>query len=93
MDAPDERDSIVYDGLIVPACNLVPLGKWLTPNELRDLLEEYGKRDPETGHSFMDDLMRAALTAIRDAHPGVEPRKLAAAVLHADTADFPRWMA
>jgi len=91
--ADEPRDSIVYDGLIVPPCNLVPLGKWLTPNELRDLLEEYGKRDPEAGHGFIDDLMRAALTAIRDGVPGVEPQKLAAAVLHADTADFPRWCA
>lgn len=96
MTAPEaqpERDSIVYDGLIVPPCDLLPLGKWITPNELRELLEGYGKGDPESGHAFADDLMRTALAAIRDAEPGIDPQKLAAAVLHADTADFPRWCA
>lgn len=95
MSTPEQppRDSIVFDGLIVPACSLVPGGKWLTPNELRDLLQEYGKADPEAGHAFIDDLMRAALEAIRDAEPGIEAQKLAAAVLYADTADFPRWCA
>lgn len=87
-----DRDCVVYDGLVLPACDLVPVGAYLTADELRDRLEEYGKADPEAGHALMDDLMRAVLTAIRDGHCET-PQKLAAAVLHADTADFPRWMA
>ncbi len=82
------RDSIVYDGLIVPPCDLVPLGRWMTPDELRESLEEQGKRDPEAGHKLLDDLMLSALTAIRDGYD--EPHKLAHAVLRANTADFPR---
>ncbi len=79
------------DGVIVPSCDLLPLGRWMTPTELRDLLEEYGKRDPEAGHAFLDDLMLMALAAIRDGHDN--PPLLAHAVLRANTADFPRWRA
>lgn len=91
MTDQEQRDCIVYDGLIVPPCDLVPLGRWMTPDELRDALEELGKRDPEAGHLLLDDLMLTALAAIRDGHD--EPHKLAHAVLRANTADFPRWNA
>lgn len=75
----------------VPPCDLHLLGRWLTPDELRESLEEYGKRDPEAGHAFLDDLMLSALSAIRDGHD--DPAPLAHAVLRANTADFPRWYA
>lgn len=87
MSIPGEpRDCIVYDGLIVPPCDLLPCGRWMTPDELRELLEEYGKDDPEVGRAFLVDLMLSALSAIRDGHD--EPHKLAHAVLRANTADF-----
>lgn len=79
------------DGVIVPASDLTPIGAYLTPDELKDRLEEIGKADPEAGHGLLDDLMRAALAAIRDGHG--DPRALANAVLVADEADFPRWYA
>lgn len=79
------------EGVIVPPSDLTPIGAYLTPDELRARLEEIGKDDPEAGHGLIDDLMRAALTAIRDGHD--EPRNLAHAVLVADQADFPRWYA
>lgn len=79
------------DGVIVPPSDLTPIGAYLTPDELRARLEELGKADPEAGHGLIDDLMRAALAAIRDGHGN--PSALASAVLHADEADFPRWYA
>jgi hypothetical protein len=75
----------------VPACDLVATEGEMTTVDLRALLEQAGRADPERAHGFVDDLMRAALQAISDGHP--QPRLLAAAVLVAESADFPRWCA
>lgn len=75
----------------VPACDLVTVEGQMTAAQLRALLEQAGRDDPERAHGFVDDLMRAALQAISDGHP--QPRLLAEAVLVAESADFPRWCA
>lgn len=76
----------------VPSCELIgPAKAFMTGEDLKRLLEKFGRLDPEAGHSLTDNLMRAALTAIRDGHG--DPRALAEAVLVAESAEFPRWMA
>jgi hypothetical protein len=79
------------DRVLVPVCDLVDVEGEMTATQLRALLERAGRDDPERAHGFVDDLMRAALQAISDGHP--EPHLLAAAVLVAASADFPRWCA
>jgi hypothetical protein len=75
----------------VPACELLPTGQEMTAQQLRDLLQQVGRADPEHGHGLVDDLLLAALHAIRDGHP--DPRGLAEAVLITASAEFPRWRA
>jgi hypothetical protein len=63
----------------------------LTTEQMRDKLAELGKADPEVGHGLADELLVAALTAIRDGHPN--PATLARDVLVVHDADFARWYA
>jgi hypothetical protein len=62
-----------------------------TVEQIRDRFAKLGKADPERAHGVEDNMLRAALEAIRNGHP--DPVGLARDVLIVADAEFPRWYA
>ncbi|WP_223840496.1 hypothetical protein [Saccharopolyspora pogona] len=85
------RDQVINPGHELETLSTTITRYGITVDDIRARLEQLGNDDPEAGHSMIDDLMRAALVAIRDGHPN--PAALARDVLAVDEADFPRWYA